>query len=124
MRPLGPGFEDLADALPRQPGAAFAEWREALDDPLREQLLLVVAANLSLAAQVPVVLPIVEEELVEGAHVARPRMAGLRFVCPLDIGDHAQDLFADDVRRIVHADDVFQPPRHPPLATIPLAATS
>src|SRR5713226_10244544 len=100
MRALGPGFEDLVDPLARQSRAPLPEWREALDDPFGEQLLLVVATDLSLAAQVPVALPIVEEELVEGTHVARPRMARLCLVRAFDIGHHAQDLLADHIRRV------------------------
>jgi len=60
---LGAGIEDVVDLLARQSRASLAEGREALDDPLGEELLLVVAADLSLPAQVPVMLPIVEEEL-------------------------------------------------------------
>src|SRR5579872_2383889 len=108
--------KDRRDPLGAQLGPCLAEWTECLDDALGKQLLLVVAADLGLTAQVPVVLPVVEEELVEGAHVARAGMPRLRPVCALDVGDHAQHLLADHFRVIGHAHRVADGLRHPLLS--------
>src|ERR1700674_376040 len=97
-------------------GSGLAEGPEGLNNPLGEQLLLVVAADLRLAAQVPVVLPVVEEELVESADVARARVAGICSARPLDVGDHAHHLLADDLGIVRHPDDVADGLRHPLLA--------
>src|SRR5260370_40461458 len=101
-RSLAPALEDGVDLLEAQLGAPLAERSEALDDALGEDPLLLLATDLRLSAQVPVVLPIVEEELVERAHVARARVARLRFVDAFGVGHHAHDLLATHVRRTSH----------------------
>src|SRR5256886_16939517 len=76
---FGAHFEEAIYVLTRELGSSLAERREPLDDPLGEQVLLVVAADLGLPAPVPVMTPVVEEELVESANVAGPgkRKCGL-----------------------------------------------
>src|SRR5213079_504684 len=98
--------EDRGHLLGAERRSSLSEGSEGLDHPLGEQLLLVEAADLSPAAQVPVMLPVVEEELVEGADVAAPRMARIGPSWTLDVGDHAQHLLSDDLGVVGHADDV------------------
>src|SRR5712692_10087868 len=108
--------EDAVDPLARESRTALAERLEALGDAFGEELLFFTTADLRLSAEVPVVLPIVEEEFVEGAHIARPRMTGIRFARALHVRDHAQDLFADHIRRVGDADDVVEALGHLRLA--------
>src|SRR5229473_3289599 len=115
-RSLAPAFEDGVDLLAAQLGAPLAERSEALDDALGEDPLLLLATDLRLSAQVPVVLPIVEEEFVERAHVARARVARLRFVDAFGVGHHAHDLLANHVRWVCDSDDVLEALRHLRLA--------
>src|SRR5207249_2346631 len=68
-RLLAATVEDAVDGVRRQLGAGLAVGPEHLYQALGEDLLLVEAPDLSLAAQVPVVLPVVEKELEVGAHV-------------------------------------------------------
>src|SRR5712691_2149970 len=109
---LATGFEDGVDLLARELCTPLAERREALDDALGKDSLLLLATDLRLPAQVPVVLPAVEEEFVEGTDVAGSWMAGVRFAWPLHVGDHAHDLLPNHVRRVGDADDVFEALRH------------
>src|SRR5438105_10573627 len=57
----GARLQDLLDLLPGQVRAALAERFEGLHDPLGQDLLLLVAADLRLPAEVPVVLPVIRE---------------------------------------------------------------
>src|SRR6266852_5847625 len=115
-RALAPALEDGLDLLAGQLGTPLAERSEPLDDALGEDPLLLLATDLGFPAKVPVVLPIVEEELVEGAHVARARVARLRFVDAFGVGHHAHDLLANHVGRVCDSDDVLEALRHLRLA--------
>src|SRR5438270_670422 len=111
--PGGAGGQDLLVCLPGQVRAALAERFDGLHDPLGQELLLLVAADLRLPAEVPVVLPVIrEEDLVEAVDVAAARMAGLALINALGVGDHAQNLFADHLRRVGHSHHVAERLRH------------
>src|SRR5205809_746571 len=86
------------------PVITVAVIRDASHQP--RKVRRVAAAALSPAAQVPVMLPVVAEELVAGADAAAPRMARIGPSSTLDVGDHAQQLLSDDLGVAGHADDV------------------
>src|SRR5260370_27595808 len=111
-RALTAALEDGVDLLPAQLGAPHAERCGALDDALSQDPLLLLATDLRLSAQVPVVLPIVEEEFIELAHVASARVGRLRLVDAFGVGHHAHDLLANHVRRVCDSDDVLEALRH------------
>src|SRR5258706_3955604 len=78
--------KDSGDFIRAELGSDFTKRTECLDHSLGKEFLLVKTADLGPATEIPVVLPIIEEKLVEGAHVARSRMARIGFARPLDIG--------------------------------------
>src|SRR5665213_2772742 len=108
--------KDAGDDLRGQLGTHLTKRLEDLDHPLGQDFLLLAAAYLSLAAQGPVVLPVVEEEFVQRAYVAGAWVAGLGHVRALDVGDHALHLLAKQRRVFGDANDVAHRLRHPLLA--------
>src|SRR6266404_4753022 len=118
-RPAGDGagalaasFKDGIDLFAGQLRAPLTERRETLDDALGEEPFLLLATDLRLSAQLPVVLPVVEEKLVERAYVAGSRVAGIRLARPFHVGDHAHDLLPNYVGRVGDSDDVLEALRH------------
>src|SRR2546425_8371946 len=118
-RPAGDGagalaaaFKDGIDLLAGQLRAPLAERRESLDYALGEEPFLLLATDLRPSAEFPVVLPVVEEKLIERADIAGSRVAGIRFAGPLHVGDHAHDLLPNYVGWVGDSDDVLEALRH------------
>src|SRR5260221_6673560 len=108
--------QDSGDFMRAQLRSDLTKRTEYLDHALGKEFLLVIAPDLGLATEIPVMLPIIEEELVESADVARSWMAAIGFARPLDVGNHVQHLFRDYLGLIGHANDVANRLRHPLLA--------